>query len=122
MIIGLVFAGVGIILLINIVYNKIKCNMTTTGRVVNIVKKTSRGLDGKIKARFFPIYEYEADRKLFEKKSTSSYSSTRFKEYVTIRYNPKNPDQYYVRGNYTKLILGVTFTIVGLIAMVTIHN
>ena len=53
MIIGLVFAGVGIILLINIVYNKIKCNMTTTGRVINIVKKNFKRFRWKNQSKVF---------------------------------------------------------------------
>ena len=77
-----------------------------SGRVIDIVIKTSRDLDGKI----------------FVKKLSSSSSSACLEKNVKIRYNPNNPNQYYAQGNYTKLILGVTFTIVGLIAVVTIHS
>ena len=48
--------------------------------------------------RYYPVFEYEVTNKTYSKQSEYGYDRKRFAvdETVEIKYNPDNPDDYYV--------------------------
>lgn len=99
------------------------CSAVTEGRVIECRKYSYIGR----KNMFTPVVEYQVGSKIFTGETNARSSSRAFEtgEYVTIGYDPANPEEFYIKSydlNVTAR-LGMLFLIISgaiLVIIVTI--
>ena len=120
-IIGIVFVIVGAIIFLADIIKRVMCKQEITGIVVNICKVTSFKGDGGKKRKFYPVFQYNVDGTSYIKKSTKGYVFYKYElgDNIKIKYNPKNPKQYYVKGNISNIIMSAIWIITGIMIILT---
>ncbi len=118
---GIIFAVIGLLLIIMFFRKKKNCTSVTKGTVVDI--DVERNYDREHDRSYsveFPIYEYTVDGQTYTEKATSSSGNSKYRigDEVDIYYNPIKPDEFYVSGENAEIILGVVFLIIGVIFII----
>ena len=114
-IIGIVFIVIGLIIFLIDVINKVKCKEMVKGTVVDIYKITSISGNGGKRRTYYPIYQYNVDGTVYMKKSSNGSIFCRYQigDEVKIKYNPKNPNRYYVKGKITNIVMSIIWIVLG---------
>ena len=114
-ILGIAFIAIGVIILLIDVINKVKCKEMVTGTVVDIYKITSINGSGGKRRTYYPIYQYNVDGTMYVKKSSSGSIFCRYQigDEVKIKYNPKNPNTYHVKGKITNIVMSIIWIMLG---------
>ena len=126
--IGFVFTIVGIFILIYPFYHKIKCTEPTMAKVIGFEKRWSRGSKGRMgRYVYYPVFSYKANGEEIEVEHNVSPTDFQVGEYVELKYNSKNPYQYYIEdskkaGNWVFIITGMLFTPMGILALWFLFN
>ena len=121
--IGFVFTIVGIFILIYPFYHKIKCTEPTMAKVIGFEKRWSRGSKGRMgRYVYYPVFSYKANGEEIEVEHNVSPTDFQVGEYVELKYNSKNPYQYYIEdskkaGNWVFIITGMLFTPMGILGL-----
>lgn len=121
--IGFIFTIVGIFILIYPFYHKIKCTEPTMAKVIGFEKRWSRGNKGGMgRYVYYPVFSYKANGEEIEVEHNVSPTDFQVGEYVELKYNSKNPDQYYIEdskkaGNWVFIITGMLFTPMGILGL-----
>lgn len=117
MLVSIVFTVFGGIIVIREVLKRKKCNVITSGTVIDIVRDVSRDSDGGVSTTLHPIFEYNASGNTYIKKSSFGSTSCKYHigQEVEIFYNSEKPDEYYVKGSFGSMFLGIAFVIWGVI-------
>ena len=119
--IGFVFTIVGIFILIYPFYHKIKCTEPTMAKVIGFEKRWSRGSKGRMgRYVYYPVFSYKANGEEIEVEHNVSPTDFQVGEYVELKYNSKNPYQYYIEdskkaGNWVFIITGMLFAPMGIL-------
>lgn len=93
-VVGLVF----FIILIKLCKGKNKCTKKTTATVIRL--NSCMNTDGKKPQMVYSsVYEYEVDGKRYQKVSRKGNANPKAKigDTFTLFYNPKDPDEWYVK-------------------------
>lgn len=126
--IGFIFTIVGIFILIYPFYHKIKCTEPTMAKVIGFEKRWSRGNKGRMgRYIYYPVFSYKANGEEIEVEHNVSPTDFQVGEYVELKYNSKNPYQYYIEdskkaGNWVFIITGMLFTPMGILALWFLFN
>ena len=126
--IGFIFTIVGIFILIYPFYHKIKCTELTMAKVIGFEKRWSRGNKGRMgRYVYYPVFSYKANGEEIEVEHNVSPTDFQVGEYVELKYNSKNPYQYYIEdskkaGNWVFIITGMLFTPMGILALWFLFN
>lgn len=126
--IGFIFTIVGIFILIYPFYHKIKCTEPTMAKVIGFEKRWSRGSKGRMgRYIYYPVFSYKANGEEIEVEHNVSPTDFQVGEYVELKYNSKNPYQYYIEdskkaGNWVFIITGMLFTPMGILALWFLFN
>ena len=126
--IGFIFTVVGIFILIYPFYHKIKCTEPTMAKVIGFEKRWSRGNKGRMgRYVYYPVFSYKANGEEIEVEHSVSPTDFQVGEYVELKYNPKNPYQYYIEdskkaGNWVFISTGMLFTPMGILALWFLFN
>ena len=126
--IGFIFTIVGIFTLIYPFYHKIKCTEPTMAKVIGFEKRWSRGSKGRMgRYIYYPVFSYKANGEEIEVEHNVSPTDFQVGEYVELKYNSKNPYQYYIEdskkaGNWVFIITGMLFTPMGILALWFLFN
>ena len=121
--IGFIFTVVGIFTLIYPFYHKIKCTEPTMAKVIGFEKRWSRGSKGRMgRYIYYPVFSYKVNGEEIEVEHNVSPTDFQFGEYVELKYNSKNPCQYYIEdskkaGNWVFIVTGMLFTPMGILAL-----
>ena len=121
--IGFIFTVVGIFTLIYPFYHKIKCTEPAMAKVIGFEKRWSRGSKGRMgRYIYYPVFSYKVNGEEIEVEHNVSPTDFQVGEYVELKYNPKNPHQYYIEnskksGNWVFIIIGMFFTPMGSLAL-----
>ena len=121
--IGFIFTIVGIFILIYPFYHKIKCTELTMAKVIGFEKRWSRGNKGRMgRYVYYPVFSYKANGEEIEVEHNVSPTDFQVGEYVELKYNSKNPYQYYIEdskkaGNWVFIITGMLFTPMGILGL-----
>ena len=121
--IGFVFTIVGIFILIYPFYHKIKCTESTTAKVIGFEKRWSRGSKGRMgRYIYYPVFSYKVNGEEIEVKHNVSPTDFQVGEYVELKYNSKNPYQYYIEdskkaGNWVFIVAGMLFAPMGILGL-----
>ena len=117
---GIIFAGIGIFLLINGNELKKRCTAETVGTVVEIVREESTDSDGDMEYTYYPIIEYKAGDSVINRKSSAGSSSSKYNvnDKVDILYNPNKAEEFIIKGDNSSNILGIIFIVVGIIVAI----
>ena len=120
-IIGIVFIIVGAIIFLADTIKRMKCKQNITGIVIDICKVTSIKGNGSKKRKFYPVFQYNVEGTAYIKKSTKGYIFYKYElgDNIKIKCNPKNPNQYYVKGNISNIIMSAIWIIIGIIFILT---
>lgn len=145
---GIVITLIGILLIVTSKAKKSRCTSTTIAKVVDIDREKTQSLDSSGRdmqyenhthisignmninlARnnynyntiFYPIIEYQVGDKKYVKKSGSGSSSSTYAigDETEIHYNPNDPNEFYMTEGGSGIMIGVVFTIVGIILIGT---
>ena len=106
-----------LILMIISINRKKKCTAGAHALIIDI-KANHSGDDG---ITFYPVYEYRVGGAIYTGTGASmSHHVPQINTYVSIMYNPDNPRQSYIQGYDNKVfrILGIVFTVIGLIPII----
>lgn len=134
-IIGLLFVGIGIFILVNGNEKNKRCTEETVGTVVEIKEEKSRDDDGGYKYTYYPIIRYQAgDRTITKQSSTSKSSSSSFSiggigfsssnstynvnDSIEILYNPNNVEEFIIKGDKSYNFIGIVFIFLGGLASI----
>ena len=126
--IGFIFTIVGIFTLIYPFYHKIKCTEPAMAKVIGFEKRWSRGSKGRMgRYIYYPVFSYKVNGEEIEVEHNVSPTDFQVGEYVELKYNPKNPYQYYIEdskkaGNWVFIITGMLFTPMGILALWFLFN
>ena len=95
-------------------YRKEKtCSMPTTGRIIDYNDHSYNN-----KHKYTPIIEYRVGDQVFSSETNIRFNYHPFKkgEYVSVYYNPKSPDEFYMKEYdlRTLYILGAVFLLVSI--------
>ena len=121
--IGFIFTVVGIFILIYPFYHKIKCTEPTMAKVIGFEKRWSRGSKGRMgRYVYYPVFSYKANGKQIDVEHNVSPTDFQVGEYVELKYNSKNPYQYYIEdskkaGNWVFIITGMLFAPMGILGL-----
>ena len=121
--IGFIFTIVGIFILIYPFYHKIKCTEPTMAKVIGFEKRWSRGSKGRMgRYIYYPVFSYKANGEEIEVEHNVSPTDFQVGEYVELKYNSKNPYQYYIEdskkaGNWVFIVTGMLFTPMGILGL-----
>ena len=126
--IGFIFTIVGIFTLIYPFYHKIKCTEPAMAKVIGFEKRWSRGSKGRMgRYIYYPVFSYKVNGEEIEVEHNVSPTDFQVGEYVELKYNPKNPYQYYIEdskkaGNWVFISTGMLFTPMGILALWFLFN
>ena len=121
--IGFIFTVVGIFILIYPFYHKIKCTELTMAKVIGFEKRWSRGSKGRMgRYIYYPVFSYKANGEEIEVEHNVSPTNFRVGEYAELKYNSKNPYQYYIEdskkaGNWVFIVAGMLFAPMGILGL-----
>lgn len=142
-VIGVIFAVVGVILMLVTHGKKVRCTSVTTATVVDIIRGVTRnhasrnvGNGANIRVgnvnigvgngtynntynttSFYPLFEYNVDGIKYVRKASTGSSSPKYGigQQVEIHYNASNPNEFYDGKGNSSMIMGIIFTILGLL-------
>jgi len=119
--VGILFVIIGVGILAKYLFKKIGYKSSVNGTVVDIYRRVLISSNGTRKATLYPIFKYSVDEEIYVKKSANGSKFCKFKigEEVEVKYNPKNPDKYYIKGDFSNILFSLPWLIVG-IAMVVL--
>ena len=92
-------------------------------KVIGFEKRWSRGSKGRMgRYIYYPVFSYKVNGEEIEVEHNVSPTDFQVGEYVELKYNPKNPHQYYIEnskksGNWVFIIIGMFFTPMGSLAL-----
>lgn len=122
-----VFLFVGILLLVQIVIDKLeqkKCTCAVQGKCVDVKWHYSNSSDGRSQKTYCPVYEYYYNGQTYtgSQEIYTNLISVSEGEYRELFINPEKPTVFYEKGmsstyNIMSLILGVIFVAVGVIVI-----
>lgn len=121
--IGFIFTIVGIFILVYPFYHKIKCTEPTMAKVIGFEKRWSRGSKGRMgRYIYYPVFSYKVNGEEIEVEHNVSPTDFQVGEYVELKYNSKNPYQYYIEdskkaGNWVFIVTGMLFAPMGILAL-----
>ena len=126
--IGFISTIVGIFTLFYPFYHKIKCTESTMAKVIGYEKRWSRGNKERMgRYIYYPVFSYKANGEQIEIAHNVSPTNFQEGEYVELKYNPKNPSQYYIEdskksGNWAFIVAGLLFTPMGILSLYFLFN
>lgn len=111
-IVGLIFLGVFGILRSSQIRKERRCDMLTTGRVVEYVKQA---YSGDSVSTWRAVFEYTAGENTYRKVSSHGTGTKKFAigQTVTVHYNRRDPNEYYVEEMRVSGVLQMIFSGVG---------
>ena len=113
---GLIFAGIGVFILIKGNDLARRCTVSTEGTVVEIITEDSTDDDGFTTYTYYPVIQYIANGKIVSKKSSSGSNPSKYNlnDRVDILYDPNKVEDYIIEGDKTTSFLGIIFIVAGL--------
>lgn len=113
--VGIILAGIGLLLLTAKVMTYIKCTVPINATVVKLEKECTflRGVE---RTRYRPVVRYVVDGKSYtEEAYFRTYRKTKYQvgSETEICYNPKNPKEMRFVGHPFPLPLGLVFLLIG---------
>ena len=118
-VIGLIFAGAGMLVVILEMKKQINCTEVTTGKVIDISREVRNDSDTGREIVLYPIYEYTVGENTITAKSDRSVNGAFIGQITDIHYNPYKPNEFYVGklGNIIQILFGLIFVVVGISIM-----
>ena len=92
-------------------------------KVIGFEKRWSRGNKGRMgRYIYYPVFSYKVNGEEIEVEHNVSPTDFQVGEYVELKYNSKNPYQYYIEdskkaGNWVFIITGMLFTPMGILGL-----
>ena len=114
-VVGIILAGIGLLLLAAKVKTYIKCTVPIHATVVNLEKEYTH-FRGVAYTRYRPVVGYSVDGKSYTAKAYfRTYRETKYPigSKMEICYNPKKPEEMRFVGHPFPLPMGMTFLFVG---------
>ena len=140
---GIVITLIGILLIVTRKAKKSRCTSTTMAKIVDFDREKTQSYNSSRDMQygnstnisignmniglarnnydyntvFYPIIEYQVGDKKYVKKSSSGSSSPTFAigDETEVHYNPNDPNEFYLTESGPGIMIGVVFTIVGII-------
>lgn len=119
-VIGIIFFIVGLSISKNYKKKQINCTISTTGKVVDLVKEKTRNVNSRSYSYTWrPVFEYNIGELKYIKKSYMGTSQPKYAigQNVEIYYNPDDHNEFYVKGDNLANTLGKIFIGVGVGAL-----
>ena len=119
-IVGILFAAIGIFLFISGKNQEKRCTVETVGTVIEIIEDISTDSDGDETHSYYPVIEYKVGDKIISKKSSTGSNPSKYhvNDKIAILYNPDKIDEYIIKGDKTSNILGIAFAVAGSIVAI----
>ncbi len=116
---------VGIYLIYNRVSIMKKCSVETIGEVVDITNKLFNTSKRRHYYKLYPVISYQAGDRTIIKENRDSSSKYERKDKVYVLYNPNNVEEYIIKGDNRKIIIGIFYITAGVIVCILVtrfHN
>ena len=97
---------------------KVICTTVTTGEVTGHYKHRSGGK--RPSTSYYPEFSFTANGELYKKRSAVGTPRPRFDkgQKITVKFDPKNPDDYYIEEDGISNTVFYVFFIVGIIVII----
>ncbi len=115
--IGILFAGVGLFLLRSNSQKMKRCTVEVPGKVVNIVEEREYE-EGSYHYTYFPVISYQAEGQTIESQYTTGFGNKNkfvVGQSITILYNPNQVSEYVIQGEKSNSIMGIAFLVGGIL-------
>lgn len=140
---GVIFAVIGVIIMLTTHGKKVRCTSVTNAKVVDIVKSVTKDYSSRRNyarkgvtisignenfsnnshlhtyntTTFYPLFEYTVNGVKYVRKSSMGSSSPRYGigEEIEIHYNASNPNEFYTGKGNASMMIGMIFTIFGIL-------
>lgn len=142
-VIGVIFAVIGVIIMLTTHGKKVRCTSVTNAKVVDIIRNVTKDYsshrnnvgngitinignesfnnNSHLRAynttTFYPLLEYTIDGTKYVRKSNIGSSSPKYTigEEIEIHYNASNPNEFYTGKGNASMMVGMIFTIIGIL-------
>ena len=121
---ALIFVAVGIFMFVRGNELSKRCTEETVGRVVSIIEEENYETDTETgnsytTYTYYPVIEYEVDGNKVSKKYNTGSGDRKYSvnQKIDIMYNPNNVEEYIIKGDISSNIMGIIFTVLGLIVL-----
>lgn len=121
---GIVFVGIGIYLLVKGNDMAKRCTAETKGTVVEVIEEVEENNDSdghSYSYTYYPVIEFKAGEETVNKKYSTGYGNRNkysVGDQIDILYDPNKPTDYLIKGDKTSNMLGIIFIVAG--AVVTL--
>lgn len=115
-IVGLLFAVVGIIIIVSSKAKSKRCTETVMAEVVDNITSVSY-TDKRPSTTYKPVFSFTYDGKSYQFNSNTSANPPVFQvgEIVELKVNPDNPADFYAEKDKVTKILSMAFTAIGVL-------
>ena len=120
---GIILGIIGIVVLVNGKAVAKRCTAEATGTVVEIVEEENfNDEENRMEYTYYPVIEYKANGETITKKSSTGVSENTYKENdkIEIMYNPKDVEEYIIKGDNSSNMIGIIMIVVG--AVITLFG
>lgn len=142
-VVGVIFAVIGVIVMLTAHGKKVRCTSVTNAKVVDIVKSVTKDYSSRRNytgngitinvgnasfsngahthayntTTFYPLLEYTVDGIKYVRKSGIGSSSPQYGigEEIEIHYNASNPNEFYTGKGNASMMVGMILTIFGIL-------
>ena len=118
--IGIIFLIIGIVILNNVKKKEKNCTSKTVGKVVDVVRHENYSTNGGYSSSWHPVIEYNIGDLKYKKESIYGSAESKYAigQDIEVCYNPKDNNEYYIKGDTLPKTLGTIFTIIGIGIMI----
>ena len=122
--VGIVFVGLGVYLLVSGNDMAKRCTAETTGKVVEVIEEVEENHDAdgySVTHTYYPVIEFKAGEETVNKKyssGTGNRNKYSVGENIDILYDSNKPTDFLIKGDKTSNILGIVFIVAGLVVAV----
>ena len=121
LVVGLIFVGVGVFLIVRGNTLEKNCTASTEATVYDYRESFDTDSDGASSTYYYAKIKYSVDGKTYDKENGTGLTYKKYNEgsKVTVMYNPKKPDEFYIKGE--SLSNGIiAYIMIGLGALVVV--
>lgn len=118
-VIGVIFAVIGVIIMLTTHGKKVRCTSVTNAKVIDIIKNITKDYSSHKNntKKFYPLLEYTINETKYVRKTSLGSSLPKYEigEEIEIHYNASNPNEFYTGKGNISMMLGMIFTIFGML-------
>lgn len=120
LVIGILFLIIGLLFLSGVLLALVRCKALTAGKILSL-KKETLAIRGSSLYSYRPVYMYEVNGTKFRGEAefqTPSREKYKPGDPIPVHYNPKKPEECYIKISPAPVVTGGILLLIGLILVI----